>query len=324
MGVRSLPLGVDIGSTRIRVASSVWSTGSVALRAVATRDIATGVATSGMIADPEYVGAILEQLRDELQVKERRCVCSVGVPDAALKTLQLPSMTWMERRRAATFEALSSENWRRQDALVRVHPVDERKNLHAVGVAAKAVVASRLQALRSGGLVPVAIDYDTFAYARILGRYDAIVDVGLERTAAHLLRREKPLSICRARGGADITRAIEQELSVDSQTAEKRKRIVGTAGAGEGGRAVFLADITRLLESVFSADATVKRVAVCGNGARLARFTTDLANASGLEVGLALPPAPLAGTYPPDVFESAAPDWALAIGLSLWGSRDPF
>lgn len=320
MAIKSLPLGIDIGSTRIRMASSVFCSGSVTLQAVAARDISSGAATSGLVADTEYVGTILEEMREELQVKERRAVCSVGAPDAGLKTLKLPPMSWLERRRAAAFEALANTPYSREEAAVRIHPVDEKNNLHAVGVIPKVILASRIKSLRTGGLVPIAVDYDAFAYARLLHRYDVIVDVGLERTAAHLLRRETPLSICRNAGGAQITRAIEQDLSIDTRTAEKRKRIVGTTGAGESGRARVVADVTRLLESLISIDLSVKRVGVCGNGARLARICSDIARASGLEVELAGAAAALTSGYPSDVFEAATPDWALAIGLSMWAN----
>ena len=155
---RALPLGVDIGSTRLRVALSELTSQGPRVRAVVTRDVSTGVASSGVINDCSYIGALLEELRDELRSKERRCVLALGEPDAVLRTVEFPKMTEVERQRAAIFEAQRYVDYPIEDATVRIHPVDEKRRMYAIGIVRTATLKSRVDALKSGGLRPIAAD----------------------------------------------------------------------------------------------------------------------------------------------------------------------
>lgn len=290
-----------------------------AVAAVATRDLSADVSSSGSIRDPGYVGALLEEIREELGVKERRCVLSVGEPDAVLRFIEFPQMSSSERERAAQFEAQRYVDYAVEDGCVRLHPVDRRRNLYAIGIARRETIQTRVAAAKEGGLRPVAVDHAGLALGRALHGYDAIVDVGLERTAAYLPAANMFVSTCAGTGGASVTRSIERELTIDSRAAEKRKRIVGTAGAGEAGRAAFVADVTALLESACSGNSSVVRVALCGNGARLNNFAIDLERATGMIVETPVAPVLQRSRYPQDVLRAGALDWNLAAGLSLWG-----
>ncbi|MBC5816227.1 MAG: pilus assembly protein PilM [Candidatus Eremiobacteraeota bacterium] len=281
---KSLPLGIDIGATRLRVVWSELTSAGPRVRAVVTRDLSAGVATSGLINDCAYIGALLDEARDELQSKERRCVLAVGEPEAVLRMVEFPKMTEIERQRAAVFEAQRYVAYAIDDAIVRIHPVDEKQNRYAIGVVRNATIKSRIAALKSGGLRVTAIDHEALALARALPGYDAILDIGHERTNVHISISGTPLTLQIIAGGATITRAIERELSIDTNSAEKRKRILGTVGAGESARSTFLADVTSLLESASLRTDQLKRIALVGNGARLNNFASDLERATGLLV----------------------------------------
>ena len=316
---RGLPLGVDLGSTRLRVALSDFTSQGPRVRAVVTRDLSMGVASSGIISDCSYIGALLDEAREELQTRERRCVLAIGEPDAVLRTVEFPSMTEIERQRAAVFEAQRYVDYSIEDATVRLHPVDEKRGLYAIGIVRTATIKSRVNALKCGGLRPMAADHEALALGRALPGFDAILDVGFERTSVHLCIPDAPLTLQHVAGGSMITRGIERELSIDAGTAEKRKRILGTVGAGESARRTFLADVTSLLESASIRTDRLKRIAVVGNGARLNNFASDLERATGLLVET--PASKIFGgeAYPADVIRASAPDWTLAAGLTTWG-----
>jgi Tfp pilus assembly PilM family ATPase len=163
----------------------------------------------------------------------------------------------------------------------------------------------------------LSIDHEACAFARVLPAFDAIVDVGYHRVSLHVTSGEAPFTLQAFNGGADVTRSIERELAIDERTAERRKRILGTAGAGERARAALTADIALLIRNA-RASCPVARVALVGNGARLPGLAADLENATGALCETSVSDALRGGGYPDDVVRSSAPDWTLAAGLALW------
>jgi type IV pilus assembly protein PilM len=317
MNRRTLPLGVDIGSTRIRVMEARENAQGAHIRAVASREVPVGSSTPGVVADPEYVGALIEDAIVELGTAERRCVCAIGEPEALLRPLKFPRMTAIERERAARFEAQRFIEFPVEEAVVRVHPVDLSSGVWALGIARSSAVISRTAAIRAAGLRPVAIDHESYAFARALPGFDAVVDVAYQRTNLHVLTGQTPITLHVFNGGADVTRGIERELSLDTATAEKRKRILGTAGAGERARASLTADIASLIQRARGTHA-IARVALVGNAARLPGLGVDIEAATGAMCELPVSGILRSGEYPEDVIRSSSPDWTLAAGLALW------
>lgn len=315
-----LPLGVDIGATRIRVLEASASPEGPRVRAVAVREIASDVSSSGAISDTDYVAALLEEALREIGTRERRCICALGEPDAQLRDITFPKMSALERDRSARFEAQRYVDYPIGEALVRIHPIGQNSQRWALGIARSFSVATRLATLKKAGLKIAAVDHEACALARALPGFDAIADIGHQRTSLHVLTDAAPLTFHTFNGGADVTRAIERELLIDPNTAERRKRILGTAGAGERARASLATDIAALIASA-RRRATIQRVALVGNGARLPGLAADLEASTGALFELPVTDALRAGAYPEDVVRSSAPDWTLAAGLATWNQK---
>jgi len=311
--MRTLPLGVDIGASRVRIAlASQERGGSARIVAVASRDTA---------GDEESLqAALLEEMLAELGSRERRCVIALGPPHAALRLVRFPKMSWAERSRAARFEAKRFVPWDIdvEETQVHVHAVDRETGTYAVGAVRDADLRSRLRLLRASGLRVVAVDHDGFALRRVLPRCDAIVDVGLSRATLHVYESMALHSVHVPAGGLDVTRGIAHELSIDAGSAERRKRILGSAGAGVTSRD----DVVRLIADAVEKSrsrAAVTRIALTGNGARLPGFAESLEKATGAIVELPIADLMPIKAYPEDVIRAAAPDWTLAVGLATWG-----
>lgn len=313
----AMPLGVDIGATRVRVVQAGATAEGPRVQAVAVRDICSAGSSSGAIADTEYVSALVEDAVRELGTRERRCVCALGEPDAHLRTVTFPPMTALERERSARFEARRYVDYPIDEAVIRIHPLKHGSREWALGIARSFALTTRLAAIRKAGLKVFAVDHEACALARALPGFDAIVDVGHQRSSLHVMTGGTPITFQAFCGGADVTRAIERELSIDERTAEKRKRILGTAGAGERARAGLATDIAALISAARSS-ASITRVALVGNGARLSGLTTDLEAATGALFEMPVTTALQTDAYPEDVVRSCAPDWNLATGLSAW------
>jgi Tfp pilus assembly PilM family ATPase len=312
-----LPLGVDIGATRVRVLHACTTIDGPRVQAVAVRDISPDSSSSGAIADPEYVSALVEDAVQELGTRERRCVCALGEPDARLRTVVFPKMTALERERSARFEAQRYVDYPLDEAVVRIHPLGRDSQEWALGIARSFALTTRLAAIRKAGLRAVAVDHEACALSRALPGFDAIVDVGYQRSSVHVMTSGTPFTLHTFSGGADVTRAIERDLSIDQRTAEKRKRILGTAGAGERARATLAADIAALIANA-RGSAVIARVALVGNGSRLPGLAAHLEAATGALFELPVTSVLQAGAYPEDVVRSSAPDWNLAAGLAIW------
>lgn len=316
MKSRSLPLGIDIGSSRLRVVYARETPQGRIVQAVAARDISPGASSSGAVTDTSHVAALLEDARAELNVRERRCIVAIGEPDATLRAVQFPKMSFFERERSARFEAQRHASIPIDEAVVRIHKLCAG-DLWTLGIARSAAVLTRCAAVRGAGLKPIALDHESCAFARAFPSYDAVLDIGYRRTSLHVLTAQSPVTFHVLTGGADVTRAMGRDLAIDERSAEKRKRILGTAGAGERARAALVADLASLITEgrrIFA----IARVALCGNGARLAGLRSDLQDAARVTLEAPVSMA-LRGAYPDDVLQSSAPDWTLAAGLARWG-----
>lgn len=322
MRFKTLPLGIDLGGARVRVAlAEANRAGAMRVLAVVGRDLPDDASTSANVSNPQLVGAVLEEMIAELGTRERRCVGAIGAPRSALRVLKLPKMSWAERVRAARFEAQRFAHWNLDDepSYVRIHPIDRAEHLYAVAAVTRDVVDSRLCALRSARLRVSALEHDAFALRRAYPQYDAVLDIGAERTALHAFGTPGPLTWTLGSGGADVTRGIARDLAIDEPSAERRKRILGTAGAGMSSRETFALDVRELVERA-RPRVRVTRLALCGNGARLPGLGHAIESATGTSVEFPVSDLLQGSAYPDDVLRAASPDWTLAAGLAAWGA----
>ncbi len=316
---RTLPLGIDIGTSRVRIAvAESTSDGRASIRAVAAREVSGGSGEAGERFAPEFIALVVEDLLRELGTRERRCVAALSAPDALLRIITMPKMTWAERTRAARFEAQRFAGWdlEAERSPVRVHAIDRQSSVYAIGVARREALEARVSALRAARLRPIAVDHDALALRTLLSDGDAILDVGCDRSMLHVFRDRSPISYVIPAGGAHLSQGIAQDLAVDFATAERRKRILGAAGAGGAARDHLVFAIKTALDKARTR-AAVGRILVTGNGARLPGFLRDLERAVDATVEMPVANALLTESYPEDVIRAAAPDWTLAAALAL-------
>lgn len=321
--IQRLPLGLDLGATRVRLARAERSgSGEIRLMAVASRDLPEDAVTAVSLEEPDLIAAIVEDLRHEIGGKERRCVLSLGAQAAALRFVRFPKMSVAERRRAAGFEAERFAPWDMHaiTSIVRIHPVDPAESIHAVGVARADSLSARITCAKRSGLRPVGVDHDATALWRAFPFCDAVLDVGHRAATLHAFTPAGPLSWAISGGGFEITRAIAADLSIDPIAAENRKRLVGTAGAGETARDAFCASVGGAAAKARERTSSLRRIAVVGNGSRLTGLPTALEAAAGSAVEAPVSDILRGGEYPEDVVRAAAPDWTLATCLAAWGA----
>lgn len=302
----TLPLGVDVGASRTRVALVERdAAGQPVLVAVASRP--TGDDASRAIA----------QARAELCTSERRCVLGLAAPEVLIRTVTFPRMGRTERARAARYEAQRFASFRIDEAEVRVTPVGDGRCV--VAVARRVALDARIRTAKRAGLRPVAVDDAAFGLVRAFAYADAIVDVG--EHAALLVVPGEPIPSVRVLGGGGnaLTAAVAASLGINEATAEQRKCSIGLAGAGSGARDALIDRIAAaLVEHRANARTEMRAIALAGNGARLAGFAEALERAVAIPVRLGALAAATSDALPADVVRAASPDWGLAYGLALW------
>ncbi len=308
MSARSttLPLGIDIGTARTRVALCERTpSGDVRLVAVATRPT---------LSDP--AGAIAAACA-ELEARERRCVLAVPAGDSLLRVVRFPAMGRRERERAARFEASRFIEYPLDEATVRVMPLDDGACI--LGVARKRVLDERVEAVKHARLRPIAVDDPAFALRRALPDADAIVDIGELHTVLLVSDEPVPVVATFETAGRAFTAAVIASLGLDEARAEQRKRTIGLGGAGEYARDLLVEQLaSALIETRAKARAELRTITLAGNGTRLPGFAEALERAVAVPVRMATLSAESSHRLPADVVRAASPDWALAYGLALW------
>jgi Tfp pilus assembly PilM family ATPase len=306
----TLPLGVDIGACRTRVALAERDTdGRPALIAVAARP--TG----------EDAALAIAEARAELRTRERRCVLAVGAPDALLRSVSFPPMRRTERARAARFEAARFVPYPPQDAAVRVAATGEGR--YALGIVHRPALDARTAAAKRAGLRPIAVDDVAFALGRAFPYADAIVDVGECGTRLIVPGLPLPAVTSLAVGGRAFTAAIVASLGLAHAAAEHRKRSIGLAGAGEHVRDALIGELAAAFaDQRAGTRAEIRSIALAGNGARLRGLAEALEAAVAIPVRLGAFVASASDGLPLDVVRAASPDWGLAYGLALWDAAE--
>jgi Tfp pilus assembly PilM family ATPase len=313
----ALPFGIDIGSRRVRVAVARRDgDGRTRLEAVATRDLA--LSHNHDARDAEITTAIAECVTEAGRCRGT-CVLAIPSSEAAVRRVAFPAMSRSERQRAASFEAARFVSWDVESVPteVRVTSLGEG-DAYAVGAVPREYLQRRLQYAKRVHLKTIAVDYEPFAAVRAATGCDAVLDVGYQRTRLYGCHAESPAVFDIDGGGEGVTQAISSELSIEKAEAERRKRSVGIAGAGEEAFAALLAGIRVAIERMREVVA-VKSIAVIGNGGRLAGFAEHLSKAAAVAVA-----PPSAFSYEPitdRVAMTDQTDWALALALAGWPCR---
>jgi Tfp pilus assembly PilM family ATPase len=303
---KALPLGIDLGSARIRVAACTLESDGPTIQRV----------VSHQLGSSDRPDEVLRNLIREAEAATRRCVIALHSPDATLRLIDFPHMSAHERERAARFE--TRRNLGQDDAVVRCSPRAVGKRF-MVGAVARAHLRAKTEIADRAGLQVVAVDHEALALRRVLETDSAILDIGLTGSRLYAFGPDAFAAIALEYGGASFTEAIERSLNVPRPEAEKRKVATGFAGAAAAELGSFSSAVGRaLLELKAQGFAPVERIVLTGNGARVPGLSLRLEQDTGCVAGLVAALPLTAGPYPIDVVRVNSCDWSAAVGLALW------
>lgn len=231
-------VGVDIGSTTVKVVQLKRSGANIELEKVGTAEIYAGGERPG---DPNAqrkakVDAVKRAL-SSAKISVKNSVSSVSGESIIVRYLQLPQMPENELKKALQWEAEEYIPFRLDEVnidsmvLGKTDPSAERVDVLLVS-AKKDLVEEHLSVIRDAGLTPKIVDVDSFAFLNAFeANYSAgkdecvaLINIGAEITGICIFQngvsrfsRDIPV------GGDTITAAIRSHLRCTYPEAENLK-----------------------------------------------------------------------------------------------------
>lgn len=234
-------IGVDVGSTAVRVAEVAAGDIPVVVRA-AQVPLPPGVVESGEVRQPEAVAEALRELWAKSGVKSKQVYLGVGNQRVVVREIALPWLPEKELRDTLGFQVQEFIPMAADEAVLDFDPLGEldqggRRMVRILLVAAhKGMVNALVDAAVAAKLDPQGIDLTPFAVVRAVGTGDegldldssgdeAIIDIGAQVTSICVHDRGVTRFVrILPSGGRDITLALASGLGVDDDVAERLKR----------------------------------------------------------------------------------------------------
>ncbi len=302
---RELPLGIDIGASKLRMAYARDYPTGASVEAVTSRNREEG-------CDGDWLSAMLEEMREDLGARTRSCSMALDSEEATVDLLSLPNLSYRDRTAAAHIEARRRYQ-SLEDRRVRLFST-ERPGHFLLVTAPLASIALRKNVASKAGLHLVALSVDGLAWNRFVPKEVKVVDIGVESTRLHTNESGVPTVAHFPVGGNAVTREMAGALGIDERSAEKRKRILGLSGAGDRLVTILAEWICERFENgEGSAPAGLMLV---GNGSRLPELRRMLADRLAHRTWRTACAQLERSRYPEDIRRAAFSDWALSIALT--------
>jgi type IV pilus assembly protein PilM len=234
-------IGIDVGSTAVRVAEVAAGDVPVLVRA-AQVPLPPGVVEAGEVRQPEAVAEALREVWAKSGVKTKQVYLGVGNQRVIVREVALPWLPEKELRDTLAFQVQEFIPMSTDEAVLDFDPLGEldqggRRMQRILLVAAhKGMINALVDAALAAKLDPVGIDLTPFAVIRAVGTGDegldldssgdeAIIDIGAQVTSICVHDRGVTRFVrMLPSGGRDITLAVASGLGIDEEVAERLKR----------------------------------------------------------------------------------------------------
>ncbi len=234
---KRISIGLDVGTTSIKLVALSRQRGNRGYRL-----LNYGVKQIPSVSDEATkptVPGLIQQLFSETGTSCKDVISAVPGASAVVRYIQMPRMTLPEAREALRYEATQYIPFRREEARLDCHILDEASDpandmMKMILVATRASEAEeRLAVLRAAGLTPLALDVDSLA---ILNAFEvagvsgegrggiALIHVGGNQTHLSVVQDGSPaFTRDMETGGETLTAAISSGLGVSRMEAEALK-----------------------------------------------------------------------------------------------------
>lgn len=336
-------LGLDVGSSGIKLVQLGLGPSGYVLQAMALIPLPPDTISEGAIKDPPTVVTAIKEAVTKAGVKEKAAIIAVSGRELSVQKFQLPKVPLKERDNVIRFEAEQHIPFPIGevyfDYQIVAETPEEAGTMDVMLVAAKQSKVNEYVAVVEGaGLNPVVVDLDSFALQNqfelnnpeLTQDVVALIDIGASLMKTNVIRggssifaRDVPF------GGNSYTQAIAEKLQIPFEKAEaaKRRQEEGVSwddiapAVEEVSRDLSL-EMQRTFDYIAStAEAEqIGRIVLSGGCARLAGLDEFLASSWGIPVEICKPFQNIEfdpGRFSAEELEAAGPMLAVAVGLGM-------
>lgn len=343
-------VGLDIGSNSIKAVELKGTKQGYELVSFGLEQLPADTVVDGAIMDAPAVASAISKIFDEQKIKTKNVATSVSGHSVIVKRITLPYMTEEELYDRIQAEASQHIPFDIADVNLSyqiLEQMDTQMDVLLVAVKREKIL-NHTSVLAQAGKTAAVVDIDAFALQNcFLANYQADVAQGMEQTIAllnvgasvmsiNIMRGEIPLFTRDVSvGGNQYTDALQKELDLGFEDAERLKLGESVAGVGDEQKASILRSVSDILIleiqktfDFFRATASgenIQRIYVAGGTARVPGLAELLREEFAMPVEELYPFRKVSintSRHSEDQIRELAPRLAIAVGLAL-RSFDP-
>ena len=340
-GQKRALVGLDIGSSSIKAVELKSSKQGYELMSFGLEALAQDTVVDGAIMDAPLVAGAISNIFETQKIKTKNVATAVSGHSVIVKRVTLPSMTEEELYDRIQSEASQHIPFDIADVNLDhqlLESIDSQMDVLLVAVK-KDKILNHTNVLAQSGKNSTVVDIDAFAlqncyevnYDPDPGQTVALLNIGASVMNINIVRGGIPLFTRDVSvGGNQYTDALQKELDLSYEDAERLKKGENIAGVAEEHRGTILRSVTDILVleiqktfDFFRATASgenIQRIVVAGGTARVPGLVDLLREEFAMPVE-ELNPFRKVLTNPSrhsdDQIREMAPRLAIAVGLAL-------
>jgi type IV pilus assembly protein PilM len=334
-------VGLDIGSSSIKSVELKHSKQDYELVSFGLEPLAQDTVVDGAIMDAPLVAGAIGTIFDRQEIKTRSVATAVSGHSVIVKRVNLPVMTDEELYDRIQSEASQHIPFDISDVNLDYQLLDSQESQMDVLLVAvkKDKILNHTNVLAQAGKTPTVVDIDAFALQNCYEvNYDpdpnqtvALLNIGASVMNINIVRGGAPLFTRDVSvGGNQYTDALQKELDLSYEDAERLKKGEAVAGVNEEHRGTILRSVSDILIleiqktfDFFRATASgenIQRIYLAGGTARVPGLVDLLREEFALPVEELYPFRKIVinpGRHNEDQVRELAPRLAIAVGLAL-------
>ncbi len=340
-GKQKALVGLDIGSSSIKAVELKSTKQGYELVSYALESLAQDTVVDGAIMDAPLVAGAISQIFETQSVKTKNVATSVSGHSVIVKRVTLPMMTEEELYDRIQSEASQHIPFDIADVNLDYQLLDSVEGQMDVLLVAvkKDKILNHTNVLAQAGKNSMIVDIDAFALQNCFevnydpdpGQTIALLNVGASVMNINIIHGGFPLFTRDVSvGGNQYTDALQKELDLSFDDAERLKKGEAIAGVAEEHRATILRSVTDVLileiQKTFdffratASGASIQRIVVAGGSARVPGLTDVLKDEFAVPVEEMYPFRKIVinpSKHNEEQIRTLAPRLAIAVGLAL-------
>ena len=334
-------VGLDIGSSSIKAVELKASRTGFELVSFGLEPLAQDTVVDGAIMDAPQVAAAISKVFDQQKIKTKNVATSVSGHSVIVKRVTLPLMTEEELFDRIPSEASQHIPFDIADVNLSyqlLESMDSQMDVLLVAVK-KDKILNHTNVLAQAGKTPVVVDIDAFAlqnafevnYEPDAGQTVALLNIGASVMNINIVRGGVPLFTRDVSvGGNQYTDALQKELDLNFEDAERLKKGEEIASVSQEQRTQILRSVSDILTleiqktfDFFRATASgenIQRIVMAGGTARVPGLIDLLREEFAMPVEELYPfrkIVPNPTRHSEEQIREMAPRLAIAVGLAL-------